>query len=842
MSVVDDVNRELRDFNRYEGDGLNPPAVGALPVGDPRSGEFAPRKRGLRELLLTTLQATGNPEALEDILSEVRSKVSKDDVALIEADIEGITTEIDGKVSREEFSLILGSVQKVEHVVGSSVQGQALGASTDMRSPNALLTESGELVSVALRASGAITGEVHILSPRAGGETKTEAIIPFSRAGSGEFSVPLSGTYPAGTRLGIKTLTGAPLVYSTTPPNAGWKFWPASASVAVGDIQPEGTNFGGGTISALITYLKADGGSITSRIESVEDQIVCLEPVVTASAAYIGSQDIDYDRPVSIGSLVGGNSVVNNLNGYGLAEESPGGWLSVVAVNYSAAGAATIEVLDASGVVIAIHPIAISGAGSVGFMAGTDFPETFVPMGGLVYIRRISGGGLRFSASGGEAISTAGFEQANQVGQKQEVASSSVNLGLTIEYLALSRTLKSDYPILSPTLIDDRFENPEAWSLASAEISEGKLQSIAGSGWESRSFIRDYPYSQLMRRTLAAEVTFAAGNQIAGIGFIRGTDGFQLNTPAAIVDGLDGALKIYDWNSAANTAPPLRFTDNIPWPVAGSRMKLSIVREAFKATVTLTNMLTMQTVVRVMDYVAGTGGNTGRPWGRPCIIMPSVSTGGVIFTNFRMVADRPFPSASGAKVIVLGDSNAEGSQIGPDYEKAWPFLLEKEREQEGVKDVAIAARGGQMPAGGVSGMREAVTLAKRDTVVVIALGTNEAVRVGTLDAFRAAVASVISIARTRTDRIAICTLPPLSGSAANIDQQKALRRLINEDIIGGYFPDLLPPVRFDLALSLNNDGENWAAGMQTGDGIHISVAGQAVAFQRLKIDLPSVFE
>lgn len=49
MAVVDDINRIFREFNRYSGDGLpNPPTNAPLPIGDPQSGVYHPKKSEIR--------------------------------------------------------------------------------------------------------------------------------------------------------------------------------------------------------------------------------------------------------------------------------------------------------------------------------------------------------------------------------------------------------------------------------------------------------------------------------------------------------------------------------------------------------------------------------------------------------------------------------------------------------------------------------------------------------------------------------------------------------------------------------------------------------------------------
>jgi|GEM_PF-2855451 len=82
MAAVEDINRAFRDHVRYTGDGLpNEPDGAPLPVGDPSSGGYNVHKADIRDAMLTLLMAGGNPEALQDILQDLETKASKEDVA-----------------------------------------------------------------------------------------------------------------------------------------------------------------------------------------------------------------------------------------------------------------------------------------------------------------------------------------------------------------------------------------------------------------------------------------------------------------------------------------------------------------------------------------------------------------------------------------------------------------------------------------------------------------------------------------------------------------------------------------------------------------------------------------
>lgn len=74
MALLDDINRVWRDFVRYTGDGLpGAPAGRPLPNGDPASGQHYPGKDEIRDLLISMLQATGDPTALQTLISSVNA-------------------------------------------------------------------------------------------------------------------------------------------------------------------------------------------------------------------------------------------------------------------------------------------------------------------------------------------------------------------------------------------------------------------------------------------------------------------------------------------------------------------------------------------------------------------------------------------------------------------------------------------------------------------------------------------------------------------------------------------------------------------------------------------------
>lgn len=77
MAAEDDINRELREFKRYTGDGLPGEPTGApLPIGDPSSGVHNPKKSGLRALFMSLLASVATYAAQAQAWAEAAAEVA----------------------------------------------------------------------------------------------------------------------------------------------------------------------------------------------------------------------------------------------------------------------------------------------------------------------------------------------------------------------------------------------------------------------------------------------------------------------------------------------------------------------------------------------------------------------------------------------------------------------------------------------------------------------------------------------------------------------------------------------------------------------------------------------
>lgn len=111
MAAEDDVNRELREFKRYTGDGLpGEPSNAPLPVGDPSSGVHNPKKSGLRAMLLSVLNRA--QQILDDAVAII---VPDDGVSTIKIQDGAVTTPklADGSVTTPKLAAGAATLAKI---------------------------------------------------------------------------------------------------------------------------------------------------------------------------------------------------------------------------------------------------------------------------------------------------------------------------------------------------------------------------------------------------------------------------------------------------------------------------------------------------------------------------------------------------------------------------------------------------------------------------------------------------------------------------------------------------------------------------------------------------------
>ena len=107
MTVLETVNRIYREFKRYTGDGLAGEPTGApLPVGDPQSGVYSPKKSELRAAFAEIFGTS--EEAVEDLLSRYLGAYANDAAASAAAAATEAGTETVGQMY---FNTTVGKIR-----------------------------------------------------------------------------------------------------------------------------------------------------------------------------------------------------------------------------------------------------------------------------------------------------------------------------------------------------------------------------------------------------------------------------------------------------------------------------------------------------------------------------------------------------------------------------------------------------------------------------------------------------------------------------------------------------------------------------------------------------------
>lgn len=566
----------------------------------------------------------------------------------------------------------------------------------------------------------------------------------------------------------------------------------------------------------------------------------------TAIAAQTGVGDnLDFPVALSYGrDSLPGTSNINRSSVYFPAK--PIGlaglvwWLRFNSV--TTAGAFEIYVLkpiDAAGtsykVARIFRVVAPAVAAPVTFLAGTDF-DTF-PAGKGWRIGYVPVDGMATYRTGG-----VGYQMALGL----SVGDTTTLAGLTTIGIDLAVGIKAPTNVLSlfveqfgermrgvTTLLRQLFpgtSTPANWAPGTWTISNG-LQSPAVAGWAN--FARYSVINFLMRRTERAiwRVNNASNTLIFGIG--RDT----AQGSAVVVDTTDQTLKLYSWLGGATsgtlraTVPLNDVTTGVAFTspvgsVAGRRYAQEWRRITFRLTCSLIDLTTQERATMDIDWLlTGAAPPTG-PKGALCVLFPA-GTGAandVTLERIEAVAN----TSSSPHVLVLGDSNTEGSALNDLGHDSYAVLLDNARNRG---DVMISAKHGGVSADVVASLPALSGITPKYVAVMI--GTNDTVQA----TWRANMASIIASILAMGAQPVLFTLPPQPTGST----QGNLTPLFSADIRADYF-GAYPYVDVAMAVSNNHDLTTWAAGMSLADQIHLLPAGHQAVLNQIRADFPALLD
>lgn len=670
----------------------------------------------------------------------------------------------------------------------------------------------GALSAVTARINGGGTGMLVAEVPIGDGGYKVAYLKPVTAIdGTNTWPITDSPTMPAGFRVGYKRLTGGSVFYQG---GGAAPYVPASAINAVGDVLPDPvTDAVSIALAFTVTYAPAP---ITARIAGAE---TALDQVRTSIDAVLAAA---YPNLSTVGNASAASAPANATRIWSTAQTGFFGKLETIRARTTSGGTARLSVHQVVGgnvVSLLRWDVMLTGGDTVDEFGDEQLGTHFLPPGCVIMFERGTCGALRYDGGGSALYLPAGADTAPGAVNAFTPQAVTVSLSATIRYSSVAAAARPADPVL--LFEQQRFAGlapSPAWKLTDGWNWSNGLQAIA-TGWDKRA-LYNAP-SCLADRVVRVGLRLAAPTDAAGIVF----DPAQVEAfgAAAILNGATNKLELYAFDALG--AATLAGSTDLPagFLTVGGVYTVEATRRRLTFTITATNRATGAECSYVRTFrQTSAAADAARMCGAPGVVCLAGTPTVVDWSYTAPVKGQPF-------LVVIGDSNAEGSALGVNTTNArfaWPYQLDDARSRG---DVVIGARGGDESIHFLARMASDLS-AWRPRHVLIALGTNDASQT----IWRANMRTILSAAEAIGAEPIIATLPPHAGVQ---DRNNAF----NADLIGGYF-GRYRLVDFAAALSVGGDRMTLNTDLYVGDGLHANIAGQLAMFAQLRRDAPDLFD
>lgn len=707
---------------------------------------------------------------------------------------------------------------------GNITTGPSLTSTNSTRIEGVAFAKQGYVKSVTVRASKAINGKLVFV--RSAGVGLYDVIHSYNVNLFLGINTLVAGVdYPetlvlVGDRFGLYTPAGG-IYYTTSAAGSSFNY-------TGGEATGTGVAFGSSTVLldwAATAELRVVP-DLEARMDAVEADLVVLPdlealiPVVDQINDELSDDVISGRSDITTGSL----AWTTNTTRFEGSFFPSGGYVTSVRIRASKVIAGKLIFARPVGVGVfdVIHSYSVTLAIGINtLVAGVHYPATQVLPGDTFGLYAPAGGVYSNSGPLGSSYHyTSGEAVGNGVSAPRASIlldwAATVEVRLVPEILERLDTLEAPEVATTPVISSTRFRNENPLTLRSGNpawtITIDGLDSPT-SGLQSHIYLPFYTYMDQTEVVLR----FVILDSSARLGIVRKPMAIDLDVGTyAELDVATGKIGIYLWDGLTTFDLSTEIAVGFSL-VVGQEYQLRLVKDGYNNTLFFTDV---KSNVSVSVTSISSSPNRVRQWGEPGVVYRQ---GSARLTKFAYLVAQREPFA-----LCVGDSITEGNSLGNDWELRWASLLRNELPNE---EIAISARGG---ANFADILLRGDIRSVYPKWVIILCGTNDRLAAGGVAAWATSMQTFISIMVANGARPIICCIPPNgNGGMTFITDANAM---ITSRAFGDY-----PAVRWDRALSTNNDLLVLNPALEIGDGTHPNVAGHAVMLDRLQFDVPELF-
>lgn len=552
-----------------------------------------------------------------------------------------------------------------------------------------------------------------------------------------------------------------------------------------------------------------------------------FNPFFQNGAQWMGggsTPDPDVDLTAILGTLVdpiSAGSTINSANTWCPMQSLPvESTLKEVKIYCTGSGTVKIKVLQSikggSFNVISNQTVSVvSGLNTFSVLSGT-LNEVVMPANSFVGLNP-SGSIISFKGSEAPLYSAGYMAGTGDLSGNAVVLNSSAAYGNEIQ-----AQFSAEFDRVSPGdyIIDEDFAGTKLPSFAVNTttapwtFTAGK---ITNAGIGLVNFFDFFPTTNQDRCTWQVEFQFKAAGDRFSI-FRKPVLGDASASEGTIIEAdLDNnRLVVYQTWSGGSTLPSVRSNNTLTNLTlsTGVWYRLELIKVAKVITFRITDTSTLISDTVIVDNAASD--LCGLAYGRPGM---AAIAGTVDVRSARL-----FASVVNPKTIILGDSITEGS--GASDSTCYAQLSLDQMSGNGW----YSGDGGTTAANVLRRLRHALRMCV-PRYVVIYIGANNANSGAATTAFQTDIVNIYNTIVNAGATPVICTLTPNSDGTQNGRVQTMNTFLLAH----GWRLS-----RFDLALSLGNDGVTYNAAMMA-DSVHPNVTGHALLKARLQSDWPEIF-